>query len=123
MMTYYLSGPMSGIPDYNFPAFTEACRRLRGRGLTIISPHEQAGEGDPTKPYEQYLREDVRLMAEHCDALILLPGWPSSTGARMELQLALTLKMPIWFYGHVVTLKPLNQVPHLLINMQTGEAR
>lgn len=95
-MTYYLSGPMSGIPEYNFPAFTKACADLRAKGLTILSPHEKPGEGDPHKPYEQYLREDIELLAK-CQALILLPGWPRSTGARMELEIALSLKLPIYF--------------------------
>lgn len=95
-MTYYLNGPMSGLPEYNFPAFAAAARFLRVRGLTIVSPHEKGSEADTGRSYVSYLKEDAVLLAA-CDAIILLPGWPTSTGARMELELALTWKFPVFY--------------------------
>lgn len=95
-MRYYLSGPMSGLPDNNFPAFAQACEWLRARGFTIVSPHEKGSERDTGRSYLSYLKEDTVLLAA-CDALILLGGWTNSTGARMELELALTWKFPIFY--------------------------
>lgn len=50
MKTLYIAGPMSGIPQFNFPAFIAAAAALRAQGYTIISP----AETDP---------EDVRQVA------------------------------------------------------------
>lgn len=96
MHCYYLSGPMSGLPEFNFPAFQSAVDDLRGRGMTVRSPHEKGSEGSGMS-WESYLREDIGLMLE-CSALILLPGWPSSKGAKLELSIALGLNWPIYFY-------------------------
>jgi hypothetical protein len=111
---FYLSGPMSGIKDHNFPAFKTACedlRRERCRGgleLKIISPHEvpfdqQVEVG--ALPWTVYLHRDLQEMLDNkCDAIILLPGWSKSNGAKLELQLALGLKMDVYFYDNVAGL-------------------
>lgn len=41
-MKHYLSGPMSGLPELNYPAFARAASELRARGLTVVSAHEVA---------------------------------------------------------------------------------
>jgi hypothetical protein len=39
-MIIYISGPMTGYPDLNFPAFHLAASVLRSEGFTVISPAE-----------------------------------------------------------------------------------
>lgn len=39
-MRAYLAGPMSNIPQFNFPAFDDAAADLRARGWDIVSPAE-----------------------------------------------------------------------------------
>ncbi len=87
----YISGPMSGHPEFNFPAFTVVAEALRELGYTVVSPHE-VGDG-PT--WQACMRKDiVALMA--CDYIILIPGWASSKGAMLELQNAVLLGMPVY---------------------------
>jgi hypothetical protein len=104
--TVYLSGPMSGLPDNNWPAFKQATMDLRSAGFTVISPHEtiQTAEG---AAWTDCLRADIAAMLE-AEAIILLPGWPKSRGARLELHIALALEMPAYYYtnGHIVRFMP-----------------
>ena len=34
----YVAGPMTGLPDHNYPAFAEAAARLRAVGYEVESP-------------------------------------------------------------------------------------
>ncbi len=94
MNVYYLCGPMTGIPDLNFPAFAEACAALRAAGDTVLSPHEVPDEAT----WEGCLRSDLAQMVTKASALVLLPGWPSSRGAKLELSVALALGFDVFFY-------------------------
>lgn len=99
-ITYYLSGPMHGIPLQNYPAFQAACDNLRSAGYRILSPHEKdtSATAAESVSWEAHLREDLTLLLSSCGGVILLPGWPTSAGARLELTVALALSMPIYFY-------------------------
>lgn len=91
---------MSSVPAFNFPAFDAAAKHLRGIGYDVLSAHEipHTDGGQPGSiPWTQYLREDIVELLT-CDAIALLPGWPESRGARLELSIALQLEMPVWFY-------------------------
>ena len=90
----YIAGPMTGLPEYNFPAFFAAAADLTDKGYLVHNPAdhglvEGAGRND-------YLRYDVRELML-CEAIYLLPGWSSSAGARFELTLARTFQMQILF--------------------------
>lgn len=86
----YISGPMTGIPDYNRPAFNAAAAKLRGLGFEVVNPAEQ-----PERPtWEEYMRHDIKLMMD-CRSIVLLPGWESSKGARVEYQIAESLRFYI----------------------------
>lgn len=108
--TYYLSGPMAGYDEHNFPAFDKATAELRDTGLLIMSPHELILPQDPDPKLEgrDYLANDFAMMSSHCQGIILLKGWPTSTGARAELEIALTLKWPVFYY-HNFTLTSMNK--------------
>lgn len=99
MKKIYLSGPMSGLPDQNFPAFHAAAAALRAKGLQVVNPAEITPAGENT--YENCLRADVKELCD-CHTIALLPGWQNSDGAHLvELYLAK------WFGMRIVTLNEL----------------
>lgn len=103
MMKVYLAGPMSGLPDYNVPAFEKWAAELRARGYEVVSPAEcdntEGQENDALRAAlaadpkvgpslrAQYLRRDFTLLLG-CEAIVLLPGWNHSTGATCEALVA-----------------------------------
>lgn len=99
----YLAGPMRGIPEYNFPAFRDATRVLRSHGHKVWSPAErdEAADRDPNKvgalPLRVYMADDLKAVCES-EALVLLPGWESSVGANLEVQVARTCDIPVYLY-------------------------
>lgn len=95
----YLSGPMKGYPQSNFPAFHEAARRLRSAGFDVVNPAEinvKGAESDADY-YNQCMRADIRAMCD-CDGIVMLPGWERSNGAHIELHLAHRLGFDVLFY-------------------------
>lgn len=89
MTRLYISGPMTGIPDFNYPAFHEAAKALRKAGYEVISPAElddERGEYDESR-YEEYLAGDL-LAIDQCDGIATLPNWEQSRGARLEVAYA-----------------------------------
>ena len=90
----YIAGPMSGLPDYNFPAFHEAAKRWRAWGWEVVNPaelDEQIDGFNATKdvamPHEHYMKRDIPHVAQ-CDAIALLPGWEKSRGVKDETSVA-----------------------------------
>lgn len=90
MKRVYLSGPMTGIPDNNFPAFHRWAATLRADGFYVISPAEIQEAGT----WELCLRADLRELTT-CDAIALMPGWEGSRGAHLELHVAHRLGMEV----------------------------
>jgi hypothetical protein len=93
----YLAGPMSGYPDFNFPAFTQAAAQLRRFGYKVVSPHETAcldGSFAGSKTWDDYMRSDISAMMIGADAIATLPersGFSPSRGMRVEIALAKSL--------------------------------
>lgn len=90
----YIAGPMTGLPEFNYPAFNAVAAQLRSQGCKVVNPAEQ-DTGSTGKPWEFYMRLGLRGLLE-CDAMVLLPGWRKSRGARIEHQIACELGMYIW---------------------------
>jgi len=85
----YLSGPMTGLPDCNYPRFNEVAGILRNHGYDVYNPAEYPFDGDPKDfPIREAFAEYSKEICLNCDALLLLEGWESSKGANAELHLA-----------------------------------
>ena len=59
----YLAGPMTGYPDYNYPAFHCAAEQYRAAGFDVVSPAELHGN-DFGKTFEEYLSVDLAARRE-----------------------------------------------------------
>lgn len=102
---YYVAGPMTGYAAYNYPAFEQAAAALRRQGLEVRSAHEvvhtepiTAETGIVGSPaYRRYIAEDLAVLLQ-CQAIVLLRGWPESTGAKFELTVALMLGLAVYFW-------------------------
>lgn len=92
MRRIYIAGPMTGIPEHNYPAFDAAAAKLRAEGYAVTSPAELHGD-DVSQSWDWYLRRDIAALVE-CDEIALLPGWINSRGARLEHHVAAMLGMP-----------------------------
>jgi hypothetical protein len=89
----YISGPMTGLPDLNFPAFHAEAARLRALGYEVVNPAEL--NPDPAnKTYQACLRDDLRAMLD-CDTVALLPGYKKSEGAIIEMNVAQNIELQI----------------------------
>lgn len=99
-LTYYLSGPMAGYPNHNFEAFETTVQILRDSGIDMLSPHEVDHPLLSGKPEEwhHYLRNDLTEMLKHCNGIIMMKGWPQSNGAKLEMDVALKLGWPVYYY-------------------------
>lgn len=91
----YLSGPMTNMPELNFPAFNAAAARLRAEGHEVVNPAEMDAADTEPKEWHEYLRRDIAELVK-CDTIALLPGWAKSKGARLELHIAAELGMEVW---------------------------
>lgn len=114
----YIAGPMTGIPQFNIPAFDALASDLRRqvaepgvKAFEVISPAEldgaatravllksttgHAGDLPAGMTWGDFLARDVKMIADDgIEAIVVLPGWERSRGARLET-----------FVGHLKGLK------------------
>ena len=84
-MKVFLSGPMSGIKDYNKPAFDNAQKKMENLGYSVFNPAWMTFD-------ESWTRDDIMPIdiaaLSRCDAIYMLPGWEKSKGATAEYNYA-----------------------------------
>ncbi len=94
--TIYLAGPMSGLPEFNYPAFNEAAALLRAKGHTVLNPAENPVPACGT--WQGYMRLALAQLVQ-CECIVLLPGWSESKGALIERKLAQVLWMDVFLFN------------------------
>lgn len=107
----YLAGPMRGHPHWNARVFDFFRDYWRDAGWNVVSPIDLDRRGglcfqttaadellrlgqDPAW-LRQVMMDDVGAICG-CDALAALPGWEHSSGAAVEIALALFLGLPVY---------------------------
>jgi hypothetical protein len=96
-MRIYVSGPMTGVEHFNYPLFAKVSAGLRALGHEVLNPAELDDPDAPpgTYSWEWYLKRDLKAMLDY-DAVVLLPNWRKSRGARLECSVAEQLNMPTY---------------------------
>jgi hypothetical protein len=87
----YLSGPITGVENYNRDAFADAKRAVLEGGAEYV--HDPSVESCGGRPHEWWMRRALsELTQEGMDAngnpfygcVAMLPGWERSDGAKVE---------------------------------------
>lgn len=103
----YIAGPMSGYPEFNFPAFFAAEEKLKAEGYIVFNPANK--DQEKTIDPESYATGDNVLLIERGfdfreaylwdierviegDGIYMLPGWERSPGACGEHAVAVTMQ-------------------------------
>ena len=83
--TVYISGPMTGLPLFNYPKFFGLAGLIaKEYGCRVLNPARHPNRME----YEEYMRladDDIH----HSTVVIMLDGWEESWGAQTEYRLAL----------------------------------
>lgn len=131
----YIAGPMTGLPQFNVPAFERMAARLRASGHEVVSPAEldspavreaalksSDGKLDENgklagETWGDMLARDVKIIADVIrDGIVVLPGWQASRGARLEVFVGLLCGKTIYVdahYGESGSGDPLGMSVHL----------
>lgn len=88
----YISGPMTGLPDFNHQSFHNKAAELMLAGRNVVNPALNGQPFDAT--WAEHMRADIRLLMD-CDTIHMLPGWSNSKGARLEWWIAMELGMTV----------------------------
>lgn len=84
---------MSGLPDFNYPAFYAAAAKLRAMGYAVENPAENPEPPAGPDQWREFMRMGITQLVR-CDAIVMLPGWEYSRGAKIEHALAGSLGLP-----------------------------
>lgn len=90
----YISGKMSGVPNFNKPKFDEAKGFLKSMGYEVVSPADN-GVVDSFE-WSDYMRVDIALLM-YCDAIYMLDDHEESKGAAIELQVARSVGLDVMY--------------------------
>jgi hypothetical protein len=103
-MLLYISG------QYNAPTFEGISKNIMEarkvavnlweQGFSVLCPHMNTAhfEVDTQKvTHEDWLQGDLEMLLR-CDAIIMLPDWEESAGAKIELNCAEQYKIPVYYW-------------------------
>jgi hypothetical protein len=102
--TIYISGPMTGIADFNRPAFhamekilteTFNCKVLNPARITdehVAKHHAGLAEN---QLYREYIRHDIELLFS-ATGIVPLEGYENSKGAMAEIGVAICLNLELY---------------------------
>lgn len=113
-MKVYISGPISGYDlDERRELFANAAKAVAAElECETVNPMEvvpgceyqcDPGQLSDAPPYihtwKCWMKYDIIAMMV-CDAIVMLPGWEDSNGARLERNIAASLNYKIYYMDH-----------------------
>lgn len=123
-MKWYISGPMTGKPQFNIPQFILAREELVAKGYAagtaeVLCPHDNLTEealeqalGDDHgtgvlagMPYATVVSEDIHSACVNgCNHVLLLNEWWKSRGARVEAYFAISMGWRVYLLSRYRTI-------------------
>jgi hypothetical protein len=91
MKKIYLSGPMKGYPESNYPLFMKVAEELRNQGHCVYNPAEFK-HNKSVFPLQDAFLEYCSFIIMEATCIVMLPGHEKSIGATSELALARNFK-------------------------------
>ena len=98
----YIAGPMHGLPNFNYPKFSEVEALLAKNGWIVENPvkiGEKFGTPEQINASPELLcrvlNEELDVVRK-CDAVFLLIGWHNSKGARREVENAINHQLDLY---------------------------
>ena len=101
-MLVYIAGPYSAKSPREVDRNIEHARRMAVRCWAechaVVCPHLNTYhfEREPDLVGVDFVKGDLRILAR-CDALVLLPAWMDSEGAKKELAVAEAIGLDVFF--------------------------
>ena len=93
----YLSGPITGYDtDERRSFFGRYENALVNLGYEVVNPMNNGLPQDPDFPVEEHMKVDIKNLCG-CDAILMLPEWSISKGAKFEMQVAARVGITIAF--------------------------
>ena len=101
MKLVYIAGPYRADSEWqvvqNIRRAEDLAIRVWQAGAACICPHKNTAMFGGVVDVDVILKGDLEILMR-CDAVICLPSWGSSLGARGEVSLAEELGLPVFEY-------------------------
>lgn len=103
-MKIYLAGPMTGIDEFNFPAFFRVAAELEAQGHTVFNPAQNDlnkwGDMEGVKKnanYRDCMNDDLDWITANAEGIYFMKGWENSSGALAEFFAARSVKIKFFY--------------------------
>lgn len=101
-MKIFISGPMRGLPNYNFDKFDSVEKWLIAAGYDVVNPaHISRSYKETTilnnkDKFNEMVKRQLSAL-EQCDAILVLDNWEKPEGVKTEIQHALKHNLLVIF--------------------------
>lgn len=114
-MKIFISGPMTGIENYNFPKFNEVEKFLVSEGHEVVNPvkickkYKKEVVLSDRSVFDKMVNEELETL-KTCDMICFLPGWDKSKGALKEFDVAVENKLGMITIDAMMKMKELDKI-------------